>query len=119
MKSKELIRNAIANHGIKVDIKDSNIHSLVNYAQHVAYSEGWKDCNLEKSSKLIPDNLPQINYERLKTAQTNCEIACLLLGWQGGTVHQVAEETGFTTMQILASKDIYSLIYGFLKGRNK
>lgn len=33
--------------------------------------------------------------------KTNTELLCLCLGWQGGTVHQVAEATGLTTSQII------------------
>lgn len=32
---------------------------------------------------------------------TNTELLMKALGWQGGTVHQVARETGLTVMQIL------------------
>ena len=38
--------------------------------------------------------------------KSNCEIACLLLCWQGGTIHQVSHETGLTVVEILESKDI-------------
>ena len=56
-------------------------------------------------------DLPQVNYERLKQPNlTNTEKACYLLGWQGGTVHQVAEETGLTVDQILKADDIEDLI---------
>lgn len=41
---------------------------------------------------------------------TNLEIACHLLGWQGGTIHQVAKITGLTVEQILESKDIETLL---------
>lgn len=41
---------------------------------------------------------------------TNLEIACHLLGWQGGTIHQVSEITGLTVEQILESKDIETLL---------
>lgn len=52
--------------------------------------------------------LPEVNIEKLKNRDelTNTEIACLLLGWQGGTIHQVSQETGLTVDQILNSKDI-------------
>ena len=33
--------------------------------------------------------------------KTNTELLCLALGWQGGTVHQVAEATGLTAAQII------------------
>ncbi len=57
-------------------------------------------------------NLPEVNIERLKNKQqmSNTEIACLLLGWQGGTIHQVSEETGLSVEDILHSKDIESLL---------
>ncbi len=38
--------------------------------------------------------------------KSNCLIACLLLGWQGGTIHQVSHETGLSVIEILESKDI-------------
>lgn len=34
---------------------------------------------------------------------TRTEALCRVLGWQGGTVHQVAAETGLTVEQILYS----------------
>jgi len=47
----------------------------------------------------------------LKTVYTtNLERACLLLGWQGGTVHQVAQETGLTVDEILNAENIDTLI---------
>lgn len=33
--------------------------------------------------------------------KTNTELLCEVLGWQGGTVHQVAKETGLTVEQIV------------------
>jgi hypothetical protein len=56
--------------------------------------------------------LPKVNIERLKNRanMTNCEIACLLLGWQGGTIHQVSQATGLSVEEILNSKDIDTLI---------
>lgn len=33
--------------------------------------------------------------------KTNTELLCNVLGWQGGTVHQVAQATGLTTSQII------------------
>lgn len=33
--------------------------------------------------------------------KTNTELLCIALGWQGGTVHQVAAETGLTVSQIV------------------
>jgi hypothetical protein len=61
--------------------------------------------------------LPKINVRRLNDGKkkTNCEIACLLLGWQGGTIHQVSRVTGLSINEILESKDIEKL----LKERNK
>jgi hypothetical protein len=35
--------------------------------------------------------------------RTNTELLCLALGWQGGTVHQVAEETGLSVSEIIES----------------
>ena len=35
--------------------------------------------------------------------KTNTELLCAVLGWQGGTVHQVAKETGLTVTQIVES----------------
>lgn len=33
--------------------------------------------------------------------KTNTELLMQALGWQGGTVHQVAQETGLTVCQVL------------------
>lgn len=33
--------------------------------------------------------------------KTNTELLCLVLGWQGGTVHQVAAATGLAVDQII------------------
>ncbi len=54
------------------------------------------------------NELPEVNVERLRNKEglTNTEIACLLLGWQGGTIWQVSKETGLSVDQILQSKDI-------------
>ena len=41
---------------------------------------------------------------------TNVLKACWALGWQGGTIHQVAEATELTTEQILNAENIESLI---------
>lgn len=41
---------------------------------------------------------------------TNLEIACSLLGWQGGTIHQVAKETGLCVNELLDSVDVETLI---------
>jgi len=40
-------------------------------------------------------NLPQVNIERLKNRHQmkNTEIACLLLGWQGGTINSSLVDT--------------------------
>lgn len=32
---------------------------------------------------------------------TNTELLCFAFGWQGGTVHQVAAETGLTVQEII------------------
>ena len=55
-------------------------------------------------------DLPEVNLERLKDKAnlSNTEIACLLLGWQGGTVYEVALETGLSIHRIMDSKDIES-----------
>lgn len=60
-------------------------------------------------------NLPQVNIERLKNRHQmkNTEIACLLLGWQGGTIHQVSEETGLSVEQILQTENIEALLEYF------
>jgi hypothetical protein len=44
--------------------------------------------------------------------KTNTELLCLCLGWQGGTVHQVAEATGLTTSQIIDTDRYASHIDG-------
>lgn len=36
---------------------------------------------------------------------TNTHILCFVLGWQGGTVHQVAQELGVTTSDIIDAGD--------------
>lgn len=36
---------------------------------------------------------------------SNTEILCYILGWQGGTVHQVASELGETVETILHADD--------------
>lgn len=33
---------------------------------------------------------------------TNTELLCFALGWQGGTIHQVSEETGLPVQEILS-----------------
>jgi hypothetical protein len=65
------------------------------------------------------ENLPAVNIERLKNraSMTNTEVACLLLGWQGGTIHQVAKATGLTVNQILQSKNIEAAIIIMAKSR--
>lgn len=64
--------------------------------------------------------LPEINIERLKNKDnlSNTEIACLLLGWQGGTIHQVSKETGLSIEDILNSNDIENDIKNKLQRRN-
>lgn len=37
----------------------------------------------------------------MKYTLTNTELLCLALGWQGGTIHRVAEATGISVSQIL------------------
>jgi len=55
--------------------------------------------------------LPAVNIERLKQPDLrNTEIACYLLGWQGGTVFQVARELGLPVIMILKAKDIRGLL---------
>lgn len=39
--------------------------------------------------------------EQPKQIMSNTAILCFVLGWQGGTIHQVAEELGCTTGHIL------------------
>lgn len=41
---------------------------------------------------------------------TNTEKACAMLGWQGGTIHQVAETTGLSVEQIIEAKNIELLM---------
>jgi hypothetical protein len=40
---------------------------------------------------------------------TNLEKALEIIGWQGGTIHQVASATGFTVSQILEAEDVEAL----------
>jgi hypothetical protein len=58
------------------------------------------------------EDLPKKNQDALRNEKnlTNLEKACYLLGWQGGTIHQVAKETGLTINQIMESKDIETLM---------
>ena len=42
--------------------------------------------------------------------KANIQIACEFLGWQGGTIHQVAKETSLTVQEILETKDIIALL---------
>jgi hypothetical protein len=44
--------------------------------------------------------------------KTNTELLCLCLGWQGGTVHQVAQATGLTVSQIIDTNRHLSSIDG-------
>lgn len=41
---------------------------------------------------------------------TNLEKACELLGWQGGTIHQVSQATGWTVDELLTMKDMDALL---------
>lgn len=44
---------------------------------------------------------------------TTTELLCRALGWQGGTIHQVAAETGLSTKQILDGDELrYSNMEG-------
>ena len=47
----------------------------------------------------------------------NTLIAMRILGWQGGTIHQVARATGLTIEQILEADDIRALMKEALKKR--
>lgn len=38
--------------------------------------------------------------------KTNTELLCNALGWQGGTVHQVAQETGLSVHDIIYTKNV-------------
>lgn len=38
--------------------------------------------------------------------KTNTELLMMALGWQGGTVHQVAHETGLAVSQVLDLHDV-------------
>lgn len=49
----------------------------------------------------------------------NVKKAMHLLGWQGGTVHQVVEETGLSVEQIHEADDIESLVKDALKKKGK
>jgi hypothetical protein len=48
MEEKEIIEKAIRKHNLKLDVNDPNIQSLVRYAKHVGYSEGYNDRNMEE-----------------------------------------------------------------------
>ena len=52
---------------------------------------------------------------------TNCEILCFVLGWQGGTVHQVAQELNTTTDAVInaSPKEMRELCRKALGLRNK
>ncbi|QYC52631.1 hypothetical protein [Salmonella phage SSBI34] len=43
--------------------------------------------------------------------KTNTELLMAALGWQGGTVHQVARETGLTVSEILDLHKIQDVTY--------
>ena len=43
--------------------------------------------------------------------KTNTELLMLALGWQGGTVHQVAKETGLSVMEILDLHTCANLVF--------
>lgn len=47
--------------------------------------------------------------------KTNLEIACNILGWQGGTIHQVHKKTGVDVDELLESKNIEALVKAALK----
>lgn len=44
--------------------------------------------------------------------KTNTELLCNVLGWQGGTVHQVARETGLTVEEIIYTDRTLDTING-------
>jgi hypothetical protein len=71
-------------------------------------------CDFEwfwKPKQVLPTTLPSVNIERMKQPNlTNLEKACYILGWQGGTVHQVARKLGVTIDLILNANDIQGLI---------
>ena len=75
-------------------------------------------CDFEwiRNPKVILNELPEVNIERLKNPNlTNCEIACYLLGWQGGTVYQVAGKLDIPVEMVLKAKDIRGLIDSYTK----
>ena len=41
------------------------------------------------------------NTEKQNKTKNNTELLCLVLGWQGGTVHQVSDATGLTVQEII------------------
>lgn len=43
--------------------------------------------------------------------KTNTELLMMALGWQGGTVHQVAHETGLTVSEILDLDTFWQVVY--------
>jgi len=59
----------------------------------------------------LPNELPKANIERLKRPElTNTERLCYLLGWQGGTVHQVARHLRVSVESILKAKNSIGLL---------
>lgn len=51
----------------------------------------------------VRDNLrkQQAMTARSDRSMSNTEVLCFVLGWQGGTIHQVAQQLGVTTQLIL------------------
>lgn len=76
-------------------------------------------CNyewFENPPKILPERIHESNVqELLKPGLTNTRIACLMLGWQEGTVHQIARKLGVTVEMILEAKSIIQLIFSVAK----
>ena len=74
----------------------------------------------EAAEKLdVISNTLEASWRDPQKAIDNVKKAMNLLGWQGGTVHQVADETGLTIEQIHTADDIEALVRDALKKKGK
>lgn len=51
--------------------------------------------------------------------KTNTELLMNALGWQGGTVHQVARQTGLTVLEILDIHNFYDVTYNIQRSQGR
>jgi hypothetical protein len=78
-------------------------------------------CGLrEAAEKLdVVSNTIDAGWKDKQKAIDNVEKAMHMLGWQGGTVHQVVDETGLSIDQIHNADDIESLVREALKKKGR